>query len=142
MRRRDFIAGLGGAATWSLTARAQPALPVIGYLSLGSPAQGLDSVAAFRKGLSEMGYAEGRNVAFEFRWAQNDFGQLPKLAAGLVRRRVGHDCGRRHGRTACCQSFDRHDSNRLHGCGRPHPIRYRHEPQPAGRQNASERATS
>jgi len=89
MRRRDFIAGLGGAAVaWPLATRAQQPLPVVGYLALGTPMQDVDFVAGFRKGLSEIGYVEGRNVAFEFRWAQNDFSRLPELAADLVRRRV------------------------------------------------------
>jgi putative ABC transport system substrate-binding protein len=88
LRRREFIAGLGGAAAWPLGARAQQAaMPVIGYLGPGAPAPG-DVVSAFRKGLSEMGYVEGRNLAIEFRWAQNDSGRMQELAADLVRRRV------------------------------------------------------
>jgi putative tryptophan/tyrosine transport system substrate-binding protein len=86
--RREFIAALG-AATWPLAARAQqPAMPVIGYLSFGTPGEGVGGLAAFRKGLSEMGFVEGRNVAIEFRWAQNDGSRLPELAADLIRRRV------------------------------------------------------
>jgi putative ABC transport system substrate-binding protein len=74
---------------WPLAARAQQqAMPVIGYLSLGAPREGAGVVAAFRKGLSEMGYVEGRNLAIEFRWAQNEFNRLSELAADLVRRRV------------------------------------------------------
>src|SRR5262249_17352300 len=64
------------------------ALPVVGYLDPGAPETTAYLVAAFRKGLSEAGYVEGRNVAIEFRWAQNDLARLPELAADLVRRRV------------------------------------------------------
>ena len=93
-QRREFITLLSGAAAWPLAAGAQQAaIPVIGYLSLGgtltlgAPVQS-EPVSAFRKGLSEMGYVEGRNLAIEFRWGQNDRGRMQELAADLVRRRV------------------------------------------------------
>src|SRR5262245_9162847 len=79
---------MGGAAVWPLAARAQQASATIGFLSLGSQEGEAGFVSAFRKGLSEGGYIESRNVAIEFRWAQNDVNRLPELAADLVRRRV------------------------------------------------------
>jgi hypothetical protein len=74
MRRRDFIKAIGAsAAAWPLVASAQqPPMPVIGYLSLGSPETSAHTVAAFRKGLGETSYVEGHNVTIEFRWAQNE----------------------------------------------------------------------
>src|SRR5262249_46876161 len=90
MRRRDVLSLLGAsAAAWPLVARAQQAaMPVVGYLGNASPEATAHLVAAFRKGLSETGYVEGRNIAIEFRWTHNDDNRLPELAADLVRRRV------------------------------------------------------
>ena len=87
MKRREFITLIGAA--WPLAARAQqPAMPVVGYLGTGTPGSGANGLAAFRKGLSETGFVEGRNLEIEFRWAQNDRNRLPELAADLVRRKV------------------------------------------------------
>lgn len=80
---------LGGAAAWALPADAQqPAGPVIGYLCPESPGPFASRIAAFREGLAETGYSEGRNVAIEFRWAEGQYNRLPGLAADLVNRRV------------------------------------------------------
>jgi putative tryptophan/tyrosine transport system substrate-binding protein len=89
MKRREFITLLGGAAVSPLAARAQqPAMPVVGYFHPSTPEAGADLVAAFRKGLSETGYVEGRNVTIEYVWAHNESSRVPELAAELVRRRV------------------------------------------------------
>jgi putative ABC transport system substrate-binding protein len=89
MRRREFIAGLGGAAVWPVGARAQqPVVPVIGLVNVGSADAAAVSVAAFRKGLSETGFVEGQNVAVEYHYLDGQFDRLPALMADLVRRRV------------------------------------------------------
>src|SRR5262245_7488268 len=91
MRRREFILALGGAGAWPLAARAQPPVtvtPVIGFLGSRSPEDSAALVAAFRVGLSEAGFVEGRNLTIEFRWAEGHYDRLTMLAADLAARRV------------------------------------------------------
>jgi putative tryptophan/tyrosine transport system substrate-binding protein len=89
MRRRDFIRLLGGTSAWPLAAGAQqPMLPVVGFLNSGSAGALAPMVDGFRSGLNERGFVEGRDVAIEFRWADNQIERLPSLAADLVSRRV------------------------------------------------------
>src|SRR5262245_1829704 len=90
MRRRDFIKAVVGAATaWPLAARAQQQpMPVVAFLKSTTPDGSAHFVRAFRQGLSETGFAEGRNVTIEYRWAEDQLDRLPELVAELVRRRV------------------------------------------------------
>ncbi len=87
--RREFVAALGSAAAWPVVSRAQqPAMPVVGFLSGVSPGPFAQRLAAFRQGLNETGTAEGRNVAIEYRWAEDQYDRLPALVTDLVSRKV------------------------------------------------------
>src|SRR5262249_49587406 len=88
IRRREFITVLGGAASWPLVARAQQAMPVVGFLNSASPEALPDRLRAFHRGLKDTGFVEGENVAIVYRWGENQFDRLPELAADLVRRQV------------------------------------------------------
>jgi putative tryptophan/tyrosine transport system substrate-binding protein len=88
MRRREFILLLGSAAGWPQAARGQQAMPIVGFLGSTSFARWKDFIAAFREGLNETGLVEGRSVVIDFRWAEEQFDQLPTLAADLAARPV------------------------------------------------------
>ena len=89
MRRRELIGLLGGLLAWPLAARAQRApVAVVGYVTAGTPEVSVNALKAFREGLGEIGFVEGRNVTIEYRWAQNQLARLPELVADLVRREV------------------------------------------------------
>ena len=90
LRRREFIAGLGGAAAWPIAAQAQQprAVPVVGWLSTRNSETDANVLPAFRRGLNKQGYVEGRNVTIEYRWSDTQDDRLPALAADLVRRQI------------------------------------------------------
>src|SRR5215467_6728455 len=89
MRRREFIAGLGSAAAWPMAVRAQqPKMPVIGYLSSRSSESDTSMLVAFRRGLNDTGYVEGRNLAIEYRFADGQYDLLPALGADLASQKV------------------------------------------------------
>jgi putative ABC transport system substrate-binding protein len=114
VRRREFIALLGIAAALSPAAHAQQPMPVIGYLSTGSPEPDDFRLIAFRQGLAETGYVEGQNVAIEYRWAPAQYDRLPALAADLVRRQVTVITAAGIS-NICCQGGDLDNSDRLLG---------------------------
>src|SRR5262249_61499135 len=93
LKRRDFIALLGGTAAWPLSAHAQqPAMPIVGYLSSLGQAVSVQFDAAFRRGLSQMGFVEGQNVSTDYRWITDSYDPLPAMAADLVQRQVAGIC--------------------------------------------------
>ena len=133
--RRDFIAGLGGAAVWPLAVAAQRPIPVVGLISGGSQDSGTRNLAAFRKGLSETGYVEGQNVLIEYHYLDGRYERVPVMVGELVRRRVAviatpgfAPVGARR------QVRDHYDPDRLRGRGRPGAAWFGREPRPAGRQ--------
>jgi putative tryptophan/tyrosine transport system substrate-binding protein len=88
IRRRDFITLLGGATAWPLGARAQPQMPVVGFLNGGRAEDFAPDVQAFIRGLKEVGLVDGQNVTIEYRWANGQYVRLPAMAAELVHRQV------------------------------------------------------
>jgi hypothetical protein len=91
LKRREFLTLLGGAAAWPLAARAQQALPAIGFLHEGLPAP-LSLTTAFQQGLIEAGVSAGSSLRIENRWAEGQYDRLPALAADLIEHRVGDHC--------------------------------------------------
>ena len=137
MRRREFITLLGGAA-WrgrSRRGRSRRLMPMVGYLANATPSGFAHFAAAFRRGLGELGYVEGRTVAIEYRWAE---GQA-RPAAGTCRRSDRPPRGRDHGHRrqctcTCRQGCDHDDSHCIHGRCRSGESRTRCQPEPAGRE--------
>jgi putative ABC transport system substrate-binding protein len=115
VRRREFITLLGGLAAWPHGASAQDTTVPLMFLNSASPSAFLRLVNAFRQGLNDGGYVEGRNVAIEYRWAEGQFTRLPELAADLVRRRVSLIVATGgHSISAGGEIRDRDDSDPLH----------------------------
>jgi hypothetical protein len=134
MRRRDFMLLSGAAAAWPLAARAQQAaLPVVGYFYPGLEDNDY-LTPAFRKGLAEAGFVEGRNVVIEYRFGRNDLSRTPELLADLVRRRVTVIAVTGGGPSVRAQGSDLNHSNRLRNWRRPGGSRPRRQLQLAGRQ--------
>src|SRR5215213_1233533 len=88
MRRREFTKLVAAMVAWPITASAQKPMPVIGFLLPSSRAYSAPYVAAFHEGLNEFGYIEGKNIAFEYRWAEGHYDQMPAMAAELLGRKV------------------------------------------------------
>jgi putative tryptophan/tyrosine transport system substrate-binding protein len=134
MKRRAFLAVLGGAATWPLAARAQhAAMPVIGFLSSESPTLSTERLRAFHEGLGETGYVEGRNVAIEYRWAEGRYDRLLGMVAAPS---CGGDCcARRKCFGAGGQDRDGDHSHRLPFGGQSGSGWTCRQPEPTGRQS-------
>jgi putative tryptophan/tyrosine transport system substrate-binding protein len=114
MRRREFIAVLGGAVAWPVVLRAeQRAMPVIGFVYVGWADASAGWVAAFRKGLGETGYVEGQNMTVEYHWLEGQFDRLPAVMADLVHRRVAVIATPTVPEAIAAQSCDRDDPDRV-----------------------------
>jgi hypothetical protein len=132
-RRREFIAGFGGAAAWPLAQQRTTALPVVGWVNIESADAFAFLAEAFRKGLSETGYVEGRNVTIEYHWLDNQRDGLPAVMADLARRHVaGIAAAPLLG--ICGQSCDRDNPHRVRCPGRPGQAWSCRQPRPTRRQ--------
>jgi putative ABC transport system substrate-binding protein len=136
MQRREFIAGLGSAVgAWPLAVRAQQSpLPVIGFLSGRSPTESAAVEAAFRAGLGEAGYIEGRNLHIAFRWAEGQYDRLPELAENLIAQQVAVIAAVAGGVFAAKARYNEHPDRVRDGGGRCRQNRLGREHEPAGRQ--------
>ena len=135
MRRRQLLVALGGATLWPVAVRAQQsAMPLVGVLSSGSAAESAPQLIALRRGLSELGYIEGKNVLFEYRWGEGHNERLPGLAADLVRQHVVLIVTWRHAAGARGKGRKRGSANTFRGRYGPGRVWTCCQLEPTGRQ--------
>jgi hypothetical protein len=132
--RREFIRLVGGAAAWPLGARAQQRTPVVGILAAPSPEPLRDQITAFRHGLNESGFIEGRDVTVQYYWAEGHYDRLPAMAGELIAHEAAVHCCAGTSRSSCGQGGNRDHSHRVrYRCG-PSRTRTGQNTQPARRK--------